>query len=202
MATVNSRTEWVDIDDLTAAEAETAINAGIETLEAAGFICTDVQFQIVNKGGAIKQHACLIGKLPAYATGVVGNVQSLSLQVEHSDLTDADGSETESFASAIPEGSIILGNRIAVTTPMSGGVASDCTCDVGFPGDPDGIVDGADIFAAAVDGHAATKPAGINPNKYVTGDAAARTPQATIICGSDDVADLTAGDVTITLYYA
>lgn len=61
----------------------------------------------------------------------------------------------------------------------------------------DALIDGADLFAAAVDGGPATIPQGIRPNKSM----GAVQLIATFRCGSDDVADATAGAITIDVLY-
>ena len=73
MATTNSRTDWVDIDGLAPAAAETAVNAAIETLETAGFIVTQVTLQSARRGGTQeKMYAVVLGLLPAYAGDAAG----------------------------------------------------------------------------------------------------------------------------------
>jgi hypothetical protein len=203
MATTNSRTAVVDIDGMSATAAAAAINAAIETLELAGFVVTRVDFEAITRWGHPKQPVVLVGVLPAYAGDAngIGLVKALSLDVSEADLTATAASETLDFASSLPEASYPLGVRIGLATPFSGGVVADFTVDVGFAGDLDALVDGADVFTAAVDGEASAITQGIAPNKKVTGSAAARLPKATFRCASDDVADATAGDCTITLLY-
>ncbi len=122
-----------------------------------------------------------------------------SLTVTEADLTDADGSQTVNLGDALPANARILGVHMHTLTPFSGGAVGDFTCDVGSANDPDALVDGADLFSAAVDGCPATITAGVHPNKLFA-DSTQLT--ATFICGSDDVADATAGAVTIDVLYA
>lgn len=203
MATTNSRTVVVDVDGLSAAAATTAINAAIETLETAGFVVTSADYEMGNRAGHPYQNVVLVGVLPAFAgdAAAVGLVKVASLVVAEADITAAAALETLDFADALPEGSYVVGTRIALATPFSGGTISDYTVDIGFAADLDALVDGADLFAAAVGGEASTRPLGISPNKLVTGNAAARTPSVTVRCGTDDVADATAGDFTATILY-
>lgn len=205
MATSYTRTAVVDIDGLSTTDAATAINAAIEVLEAAGFVVTSIDYETMNRGGGLPVQLCVLtGLLAAYAgdANAIGLVKALTLTVNEADLTAAAAAETLDFAEAIPEGSYIVGVRIGLTTPFTGGAASDFTVDVGFPANVDALVDGADVFAAAVGGEASTRPLGIAPNMLVTGDATARTPSATFRCGTDDVADVTAGDCDVTILYA
>ena len=200
MVTVNSRTSVVDIDALTSVAAAAAINAEIETLEAAGFVVPSIDYAALMP----VQTAILVGVLAAFAgdSAALGLVKIASLVVNESDLTDADAAETLDFAAPIPEGSYIIGTRVGLTTEFTGGAVADFTCDVGFPADIDALVNGADVFAAPVGGEASLRPLGISPNMLVTGDATARTPSATFLCASDDVADATAGDCVVTILYS
>lgn len=124
-------------------------------------------------------------------------VRKLSATVGEADLTDADGEETVALVT-LPAGAHLLATYAHTYTPFTGGTIADFTVDVGTAGDPDGIVVGADIFAAAVEGQPADWPPGAQASRYF--------PSATVIngvfkCGSDDVADATAGAVTIDFLY-
>lgn len=130
-------------------------------------------------------------------TALPAGVQRLSLSMTEADLTDADGSQALSIGT-IPAGATVLGVAIKGVTAFSGGVASDLTIDVGDATDVDALVDGANAFGAAVINGNASAPAGAYPNKYY---ATATELFATFICGSDDVADLTAGAATIEVLY-
>lgn len=203
MATTNSRTSVVDVDGLSEAAAAAAINAEIEVLEAAGFVVTEVDYETGNRGGLPIQQAVLVGKLPAYAgdAAAAGLPKVAVLDVGHADLTAAAVTETVEFADALPEGSYPLGVRMGLTTPFSGGSVSALVADVGVPGDPDALVDGADLFSAAVDGEAADHPLGIAPHKLITGNAAARTPGVVFTATGDNVVNLTAGACRIVIVY-
>jgi hypothetical protein len=113
-------------------------------------------------------------------------------------ITAAASSEALSIGTALPANSRIVGVDIHTLTPFSGGAVADFTVDVGTSGDVDALIDGADLFAAAVDGGPATIPQGIRPNKFF---AAGGQLLATFRCGSDDVGDATAGAVTIDVLY-
>lgn len=204
MATSYTRTSIVDLDtQKTAAEIASEINDAIEALETAGFVVVSQQIVKIDDAPGVPQVCILTGMLPAYAgdASALGLVQVASLAVGEADITAAAALETLDFASAIAEGSYVLGTQITLTTPFTGGAASDFTLDIGFSGDLDCLVDGADVFAAAVNGQASTRPLGIAPNYFVTGSEAARTPKATFRCGTDDVADVTAGACTINVLY-
>jgi hypothetical protein len=64
-------------------------------------------------------------------------------------------------------------------------------------GDVDALVDGANL-AVAVDGNASTRPLGIAPNKYF---ASATQLLATFLSGSGNLADASAGECTIEVYF-
>jgi hypothetical protein len=201
----NSQTSVIDLNLLnTAAEVETAINAEIDVLEGLGFVVTECKIARQDDIPGAPQVAYLIGVLPAFAgdSAGLGLVKTLTLSVAETDITAAAALETLDFASALPEGSYILGSRIGLSAIFTGGTISDYTVDLGFPANLDAIVDDADLFAAAIGGEASTSPAGVAHHMLVTGSEAARTPSATFRCGSDDVADATAGACTLTLIYA
>jgi len=127
-----------------------------------------------------------------------GSIQKRSLTATHATITAAAGDETLSIGAALPANSRILGVSIHTVTAFSGGTVGDFTVDIGSAGDIDALVDGANLFAAAVDGQVATRPLGIAPNKFF---AAATQLQAKFICGSDDVGDATAGACTIDVLF-
>jgi hypothetical protein len=123
-----------------------------------------------------------------------------SKTIGHADLTAAATSQAIALAAAarlLPAGAQILGVDIDLSVPFSGGGASAVSVDIGTTGDTDAIVDGANLFAAAVGGKASTRPPGISPN--------ARLPAggnlfATFI--SDvNVVDLAAGSCTIHIVW-
>lgn len=126
-----------------------------------------------------------------------GIVRKASLAIGHADLTDADGSQTLTIAT-LPAGAQVLGVNVKLATPFTGGGAGSVTLDVGSSGDADALVDGANVFAAAVDGQASTRPLGIAPNKQF---AAATAVQATV-AADVNVADLTAGAMTVEVIYS
>jgi hypothetical protein len=120
-----------------------------------------------------------------------------TVTVGHADLTDADGSQAINIGTALPNNARIVGVDMRALTAFSGGTASAVTVDVGTSGDVDALIDGADVFAAAVDGGPATMPAGIRPNKmFASGGQLIAT-----FAADDDVADLSAGSVIIDVLY-
>lgn len=128
-----------------------------------------------------------------------GRIQHRQLVVDESDITAAAATETLSIGAVLPANATILGVTMHTYTPFTGGTISDFTVDIGSSGDADALVDGADLFSAAVDGAPATMTAGVNPNKTFVAAGAQLT--AKFDCASDDVADATAGAVTIDVLF-
>lgn len=126
-------------------------------------------------------------------------VQKRTVTVGHADLTDADGSQDINIGAALPANSRIVGVDIHTLTAFSGGSVSALVVDIGSSGDVDALVDGADLFSAAVDGGPATRPAGIRPNKTF---AAGGQLTARFLATGDTLANLTAGAVTIDVLFA
>lgn len=120
----------------------------------------------------------------------------------HADLTNAvNGSaETELIGAVLPANSRILGVDLRAYTPFTGGGATAVTVDIGTSGDIDAIVDGADVFAAAVDGGPATIPPGIRPNKMFA-TAGAQLIATFVPDGAHALLGLTAGSITIDVFY-
>lgn len=125
-------------------------------------------------------------------------IRKASLAIGHADLTDADNSQVVPFAETLPDNSRVLSVSVKLTTPFTGGTVSACTFDVGTTGDADALIDGANVFAAAVDGYASTAPLGIAPNKHF-----ATGPQINVTVANvgDTLANLTAGAATVEILY-
>jgi hypothetical protein len=125
-----------------------------------------------------------------------------TVTVGHADLTDAVNGEAQAIniGATLPANARIIGVDLHDYTPFTGGSASAVALDIGTSGDVDAIIDGADVFAAAVDGGPATIPAGIRPNKtFVSAGAqllATFTPD-----GGHTLLALTAGSIIIDVWY-
>lgn len=115
----------------------------------------------------------------------------------HADLTAASTSQALSFGSALPANARILSWNVKLSTAFTGGGATACSVDVGSTGDADALIDGANLFAAAVDGLASSAPAGVAPHKHF----ASATQLSATFVSDVNVADLTAGSATIELLY-
>ncbi len=130
------------------------------------------------------------------AAGLTASKRTVT--VGHADLDAAATSQTINIGATLPANARIVGYDIRALTIFTGGGAGAVTVDVGTSGDIDAIVDGSDLFAAAVDGGPSTMPLGIRPNKtFIT---AAAQLIATFVADVD-VADLTTGSVVIDVLY-
>ncbi len=88
------------------------------------------------------------------------------LNVTHVDVDGVGATSTSiNLGAPLPANAYPIGAAISLITPFTGGGATTVTADIGTTGDDDAIVDGANVFAAAVDGQASTLPAGIAPHK-------------------------------------
>lgn len=128
-------------------------------------------------------------------------VSKRTVTVLHSDLTnDVDNTPTTvNIGAALPDNARIVGADLRSYTPFTGGGLSAVTVDIGSAGDVDALIDGADLFAAAVDGGPATIPKGIRPNKTF---ATATQLIATFAPDSGhDLEDATAGAITIDVLF-
>ena len=127
-------------------------------------------------------------------------VRQVSKRIGHADLTAAATSQVLDFDKwyanqGPPAGSRVIGAAIELATPFSGGGAASVTVDIGTVADDDAVIDGANVFAAAVGGQASTLPRGIAPNLA--------TSAPKIRVASDvNVVDLTAGDMTVYLVFS
>lgn len=118
-------------------------------------------------------------------------------------VTDSDSEWTASTSQVramgtLPAGAFILGYSVELAEAFTGtGPLSALTVDVGTAGDADSIIDGADLFTAAVDGKASDAPAGIHSQGRYGGG----TLNATFAATGGNLNALTAGDATIRVVY-
>ena len=141
--------------------------------------------------------------LPATQTGTIQK-KTVTIAFDNAALTATSGSAngtaaTVNISTALPANARIVGVDLNTYTPFTGGSVSAVALDIGSSGDIDALVDGADLFAAAVDGGPSTRPTGIRPNKiYATATQliATLTPDA-----GHKLSALTAGSVVIDVIY-
>lgn len=122
------------------------------------------------------------------------DIKKITTTIGHADLTAAATSQVINLGSALPTGAFVVGRTIALATAFSGGSVSACVVDIGGT-DADAIVDGESIFTGATTAKAGTS--GINPFGALGG----QQLTATIVATDDNVVNLTAGAMTITILY-
>lgn len=133
-----------------------------------------------------------------FAAAQLGTIQTRTVTITHTTLVDAALFQVVNVGAVLPANAMILGVDVAQTTATTGGGSSSCVVDIGTAGDADALIDGANVFAAAVDGMASTRPLGIAPNKLFVSAGAQLTATVT----SDVNVDLlTAGSFTVTVSF-
>lgn len=126
-----------------------------------------------------------------------GNIVMLEVTITHAELTAAATSEAIDIGAALPTGAFVHSMETDVTTLFSGGTVSAIVLDVGIEGgDVDAMVDGRDVFTGAATGPAIGN--GVRPH----GSFGGAQLSALFVATGDDVADLTAGSVTIRVAYS
>lgn len=128
----------------------------------------------------------------------LGTIQTRSVTITHTTLDAAATSQTINIGAVLPANAMIVGSNVAITTPTTGGGSSSCVVDIGTSGDVDAIIDGANVFAAAVDGMASTRPLGIAPDKLFV---SAGAQLIATVTGDVNVSLFSAGSFTITVAF-
>ena len=126
-------------------------------------------------------------------------VTKVSLTVGHADLTEASNGVAQSInigSGVLPTNAYIVGRTLRSPTQFTGGGATAVALDIGGT-DTDCIVDGEDVLGGGTGARAGTS--GVDPNGALGGQQlkATFTPD-----GSHNLADLTAGSITIDILYA
>lgn len=168
-------------------EADEIVDVGAGIVASGDTLTIGTSGQTVNIPGAV-----------TFGTGQTGTIQTRSVTITHTTLDAAALSQAINIGAVLPANAMILGANVAITTPTTGGGAASCTVDIGSSGDTDAIVDGADVFAAAVNGMASTRPLGIAPNKLFV---AAGAQLIATVTSDVNVSLLTAGSFTITVAF-
>jgi hypothetical protein len=130
----------------------------------------------------------------------IGRVKERKLNITTALLTASATSQVLNVGAALPAKAHLIATQCDLDTPFSGGGAASVTLDVGSSGDPDAVVDGASLFAAAVDGQ-------VSDLAFQLGIALfkrfAASTQLTCTVASDvNVDTLTAGDATLRVLFA
>jgi hypothetical protein len=109
-----------------------------------------------------------------------------------------DGADVDvNVGTALPAGAMLLGARYTIATPFAGAGVSTLTMIVGFAGDANGVIEAVDIF-----GDAAGEYRGV-PGTAMGGPAGSKQLVANFDPdASAGLDELTAGDLTIDVFYA
>jgi hypothetical protein len=130
-------------------------------------------------------------------------IRKLQLQITHADLTNAvnGAADTINIGSALPANAWVLGRPdVLLTTQFTGGSATEVDLDIGVAGAIKSLLGDLDVLASTASGahYNIGDAAGTREGGYFGGSQliATFTPD-----GSHDLADLDAGDLTITVLY-
>lgn len=124
--------------------------------------------------------------------------QSVSVRIQHSELTDAVAGESQlvNIGDALPVNAVVLGHEVKVDTLFSGGSASAVKLDLGGA-TATAIVSQMDVFTGAPTGSLSPRTGTHAQGKFSAEQLKAKfTPD-----GSHTLDGLTAGDLTITVWY-
>lgn len=123
-----------------------------------------------------------------------GLVAALEEQFDHADFTDGGGAAgTIQFTGELPKGALVLAAKVTVEEGFAGDTSAALT--IGDGSDADRYNTGTiDVFSTAADGVEAGVPSG---NLLLT---AANRPTLTVTANAD-WGSVTAGKVTVTIYY-
>lgn len=114
----------------------------------------------------------------------------------YSDFTDGGGATgTLTMTGSIPEGAILLGTKVTITTAFSGGTSSSATLIIGDGVDDDRYMTGTpDIFTGATTPLATGVPSGAVVME------AANQPVLTVTEAAD-FTQFAAGEIVVNIYY-
>jgi len=148
--------------------------------------------------GATNATSIIMGAPVTLPATQVGTIQTRSVEITHTTLDAVATSQTINIGAVLPANALVLGVNVAVATSTTGGGAGSCVVDIGTSGDVDALIDGANVFAAAVDGMASARPLGIASNKLFV---AAGTQLIATVISDVNVSLLTAGAFTVTVAF-
>ena len=128
-------------------------------------------------------------------------MKKFSKTIGHADLTAAsNGLQQDILLGTLPPGAVILGRSVYLNTYFTGGSATAVTLAIGTgqAGDPDAIRDEMNIFDTTTNDIQLQGTDGVSPMGPREGDVYMQFD-----CdGSHTLLGLTAGEVTVELYYA
>lgn len=128
-------------------------------------------------------------------------IRKESLTITHADLTDdVDGEAQAITVGTLPTGAVVLFSTITLTTQFTGGSVSAVAVDLGWSGSTEILMKDFDALGSAASG--AVYDTGATAVAYLPRLASAKTILATFTPdGGHDVEDLTAGSLTVDVYY-
>lgn len=125
----------------------------------------------------------------------VGSLLMLEQTITHEDLDAAATSQTLNLGGALPEGARVVGVETQVNTAFTGGSVSAAVLNVGVSGALTALVSARDIFTGAAAALAGTGARNV-------GSFSEAQLQAQVTATGGNVSTLTAGSVTIRVFYA
>lgn len=176
----------------------TTINTNLDTQAASGFILAGPP-RIYSRSNGSKYVSLNFIHQNYVAGGVPENlagVRKVSQTITHADLTDADTAQDIAI-DGVPANAIPLAATAYLTTAFSGGTVSAIVAEVGDAGDPNGLMTSTDVFTGAAVGHKHAPGAEITTQTRKSSWA----PIVRFTSTDDNLVNLTAGSVTVTLYY-
>lgn len=126
------------------------------------------------------------------------SLAKVTQRIQHSDLTDAVNGEAQvvNVGAALPANAVVVAHEVQVDTLFSGGSASAVKLDLGGTA-PTAIANQMDVFTGAATGALSPRTGAHAQGKFGGQQLAAKfTPD-----GGHTLLGLTAGDVTITVWY-
>lgn len=141
----------------------------------------------------VDEHDGAIDSLEAMA------ITKRTLRIQHSDLTDAVNGHAQAIniGAVLPAGAVVLAHEVNIATLFSGGGATAVKMDVGGTTST-AITNQADVFTGA-----ATGKLSLATGSHVRGSFGGEQLKVTFTPDASHTLDgLTAGDLTITIWFA
>lgn len=192
------------VDDVTALQNAGArlITSSNATVAAAATAAQQIKLR---GGTSLEMFAVMVNAADAADEASI-TVQTRTLRIQEADLTDAVAGEAQvvNIGAALPTGAVVIGHEVKLDTQFTGGGATSCKLDLGASGDVQSMVNQFDVFGATAGGKKYSPGfAHLTAHgTHLTGDYSAAQLVATFTPdGSHTLAGLTAGDLTIKVFY-
>ena len=126
-------------------------------------------------------------------------------RIQHSDLTDAVSGQAQvvNVGAPLPAGAVVFGNQVKLDVQFTGGSNSHVHLDLGG-NNPIGLIDHFDVLMESDAGGYLHSPGYQHETlhaEHLTGDYSGEQLVATFTPIGDALSNLTAGDLTITVYF-